>query len=345
MDISEIDYELPSELIAQTPIEPRDAARLMVASNEVIEHRFVRDITSYLQPGDVVVVNHTRVLPARLKLKRKTGGAVEVLLLEMVSAETLEWDALVRPGGKLDLGEELFDVQGRAILVIGARSQAGDTFMVRFLANSELEMMDTLMSIGELPLPPYITTSLHDKDRYQTVFSHDQKSSAAPTAGLHFTPELLNNIRAMGVDICEVELVVGLDTFKPISVNNPLDHVIHTESYYVPQETIDRCLQAKSNGCRVIAIGTTATRALESAATFETLRGRTNLFITPGYDWKIVDVMMTNFHMPRTTLLLMVQAFVGTQWKSLYAQAIAEKYRMLSFGDAMLLYRGANVPG
>ncbi len=343
MDISEIDYELPSELIAQTPIEPRDAARLMVASPDVVEHRIVRDITEYLRPGDVLVVNHTRVLPARLKLKRKTGGAVEVLLLEAVNVKTLEWDALVRPGGKLALGEELVDNQGRAVLAIGERSQAGDTFMVRFLANSEHDVMNMLMEIGEIPLPPYITTSLQDKDRYQTVFSHDQKSSAAPTAGLHFTPELLDRIRAIGVAICEVELVVGLDTFKPISTENPLDHVIHTESYHVPQETIDVCLQAKSTGSRVIAIGTTATRALESAATFDSLRGRTNLFITPGYEWKIVDVMMTNFHMPRTTLLLMVQAFVGTQWKSLYAQAIERKYRMLSFGDAMLLYRVANV--
>jgi S-adenosylmethionine:tRNA ribosyltransferase-isomerase len=343
LDISEIDYELPSELIAQTPIEPRDAARLMVASPDVVEHRIVRDITEYLRPGDVLVVNHTRVLPARLKLKRKTGGAVEVLLLEAVNVKTLEWDALVRPGGKLALGEELVDNQGRVVLAIGERSQAGDTFMVRFLANSEHDVMNMLMEIGEIPLPPYITTSLQDKDRYQTVFSHDQKSSAAPTAGLHFTPELLDRIRAIGVAICEVELVVGLDTFKPISTENPLDHVIHNESYHVPQETIDVCLQAKSTGSRVIAIGTTATRALESAATFDSLRGRTNLFITPGYEWKIVDVMMTNFHMPRTTLLLMVQAFVGTQWKSLYAQAIERKYRMLSFGDAMLLYRVANV--
>lgn len=343
LDISDIDYELPDELIAQTPIEPRDSAQLLVAAPTAVEHRRVSDITEYLQSGDVVVVNHTRVMPARLRLKRRTGGAVEVLLLEEINSDIFEWEALMRPGGKLSVGEELVTNDGQAVLVVGERSQVGDTFMVRFAASSPGEVMETVMSIGEMPLPPYITTTLQDKDRYQTVFSHDQKSSAAPTAGLHFTPELLSTIRAMGVTICEVELVVGLDTFKPISTDNPLDHVIHTESFHVPQETLDACLRAKTTGGRVFAIGTTATRALESAATFGVLRGKTNLFITPGYEWKIVDVMLTNFHMPRTTLLLMVQAFVGDQWKSLYAEAIEKKYRMLSFGDAMLLYRVANV--
>jgi S-adenosylmethionine:tRNA ribosyltransferase-isomerase len=180
---------------------------------------------------------------------------------------------------------------------------------------------------------------LTDAERYQTVFAHDQKSSAAPTAGLHFTPELLQRIRDAGVSICEVELVVGLDTFKPISVDNPLEHLIHTESYRVPQSTMDACNEAHLRGARVIAIGTTATRALESAAKFGQLEGRTNLFITPGFDWKVVDMMMTNFHMPRTTLLLMIQSFIGTRWRKLYEQAIAREYRMLSFGDAMLLAR------
>jgi S-adenosylmethionine:tRNA ribosyltransferase-isomerase len=175
------------------------------------------------------------------------------------------------------------------------------------------------------------------------VFAHDQKSSAAPTAGLHFTVELLERIRSRGVRIYEVELVVGLDTFKPISVDNPLDHQIHTESYRVPSETLAACREARANGNRVIAIGTTATRALESAVTFNSLSGRTNLFITPGYQWKIVDLMLTNFHMPRTTLLLMIEAFIGKQWRDVYSEAIAREYRMLSFGDAMLLYRDSNV--
>jgi S-adenosylmethionine:tRNA ribosyltransferase-isomerase len=184
---------------------------------------------------------------------------------------------------------------------------------------------------------------LADQNRYQTVFSHDQKSSAAPTAGLHFTPDLLAHIREVGVDIREVELVVGLDTFQPISAENPLDHVIHTESYRVPAETFDACVSARERGGRVIAIGTTATRALESAATFGALQDRTNLFITPGYEWKVVDLMLTNFHMPRTTLLLMVESFIGQKWRAIYSEAIAMRYRMLSFGDAMLLYRGTNV--
>ena len=343
MDISHIDYELPEELIAQTPIEPRDSARLLVDAASGLQHRSVRDSVDYLQPGDVVVVNHTRVLPARLKLKRRTGGAVEVLLLEERDADQMQWEALVRPGGKLSVGEELLDAAGAVMLRIGDRSQAGDTFFVYFAADSQDEVMRRILEVGEIPLPPYITTALADQDRYQTVFSHDQKSSAAPTAGLHFTPELLTRIREAGVDIREVELVVGLDTFQPISVDNPLDHVIHTESYRVPAETIDACTRARERGGRVIAIGTTATRALESAATFGALQGRTNLFITPGYDWKVVDMMLTNFHMPRTTLLLMVESFIGEKWRAIYSEAITMRYRMLSFGDAMLLYRGTNV--
>jgi S-adenosylmethionine:tRNA ribosyltransferase-isomerase len=345
LDISHIDYELPEELIAQTPIEPRDSARLLVDSLNGLQHRHVSDIVEYLKPGDVMVVNHTRVLPARLKLKRRTGGAVEVLLLEERDAEQMQWEALVRPGGKLSVGEELLgsDGDGAVMLRIGERSPAGDTFFVHFVANSHDEVMRRIVEVGEIPLPPYITTALADQNRYQTVFSHDQKSSAAPTAGLHFTPELLDRIRDAGVEIREVELVVGLDTFQPISAENPLDHVIHTESYRVPAETFNSCLRARESGGRVIAIGTTATRALESAATFGELQGRTNLFITPGYEWKVVDMMMTNFHMPRTTLLLMVESLIGVKWRTIYSEAIAMRYRMLSFGDAMLLYRGTNV--
>jgi S-adenosylmethionine:tRNA ribosyltransferase-isomerase len=343
LDISHIDYVLPEELIAQTPLEPRDSARLLVDAANGIEHRHVRDIVEYLRAGDVLVVNHTRVLPARLKLKRRTGGAVEVLLLEERDADQMQWEALVRPGGKLSMGEELLDADGNVMVKIGDRTDAGDTFFVRFVARTNEEAMQRILKTGEMPLPPYITTALADQSRYQTVFAHDQKSSAAPTAGLHFTPELLARIRDASVEIYEVELVVGLDTFKPISVENPLDHVIHTESYRVPAETLDACNRARARGGRVIAIGTTATRALESAATFGDLQGRTNLFITPGYQWKVVDMMMTNFHMPRTTLLLMVESFIGEKWRAIYSEAIEQRYRLLSFGDAMLLYRGTNV--
>jgi S-adenosylmethionine:tRNA ribosyltransferase-isomerase len=244
------------------------------------------------------------------------------------------WESLLRPGGKLKVGEILYSSDDTEFLQVGERTEAGDTFLVRLLGGN---VVDQLAKFGSMPLPPYITEVLHDAERYQTVFAHDQKSSAAPTAGLHFTPELLQRVRDAGVSICEVELVVGLDTFKPISVDNPLDHLIHTESYRVPQSTMTACHDAHSRGSRVIAIGTTATRALESVPKFGQLEGRTNLFITPGYEWKVVDMMMTNFHMPRTTLLLMIQSFVGTRWRKLYEEAIDREYRMLSFGDAMLL--------
>jgi S-adenosylmethionine:tRNA ribosyltransferase-isomerase len=242
----------------------------------------------------------------------------------------------LRPGGKLKAGEILYAHDNMEFMEVGDRTMAGDTFLVRILAD---DVQGLLARFGSMPLPPYITETLLDVERYQTVFAHDQKSAAAPTAGLHFTPELLQRIRDQGTQICEVELVVGLDTFKPISVEDPLEHVIHTESYRVPQTTMDTCIHAHNVGGRVIAVGTTATRALESAVAFGQMSGRTNLFITPGFEWKVVDMMMTNFHMPRTTLLLMIQSFIGTRWRSLYQQAIAREYRMLSFGDAMLLTR------
>jgi len=341
MHLSDIDYDLPQHLIAQHPIEPRDAARLLVDidsndPNSEPAHCYVSDFVEFVRPGDVVVVNHTRVMPARVILHRASGGVVEALLLEEKHANTATWESLLRPGGKLKVGEILFSSDDTEFLEVGERTEAGDTFLIRLLGGN---VVDQLAKYGNMPLPPYITEVLQDAERYQTVFAHDQKSSAAPTAGLHFTPELLQRIRDVGVSICEVELVVGLDTFKPISVDNPLEHLIHTESYRVPITTMTACNDARSKGARVIAIGTTATRALESAAKFGQLEGRTNLFITPGFDWKVVDMMMTNFHMPRTTLLLMIQSFVGTRWRKLYEGAIAREYRMLSFGDAMLLAR------
>ena len=337
MHISDFDYELPHNLIAQSPIEPRDAARLLVDQGSKRPlHSHVRDIANFFEHGDVLVVNNTRVLPARLQLRRETGGAVEVLLLEAKNSERTVWEALLRPGGKLRPGEQLIgrddDDVLRPLLEVGERTPAGDTFFVTMLAGNVLSL---LSRIGEMPLPPYIHEKLRDAERYQTVYSKNPGSAAAPTAGLHFTTELLESIVARGVEIANVELVVGLDTFAPVSVEDPLDHVIHTESYTVPEATIELCQQAN----RVIAVGTTATRALETAATTGHLVGRSDLFITPGYDFKLVDMMMTNFHMPRTTLLLMIEAFVGRRWLDLYAVAVREKYRFLSFGDAMLLDR------
>ena len=332
MHISEIDYELPERLIAQEPMEPRDAARLLV-SIDPGERRHLRisDLPSLLEPGDVVVVNDTRVLPARLRLERRTGGAAEVLLLEARDDEHREWEAMIRPARKLRAGEILTRF-GRPVVEVGERTDSGDTFVVRIIVDNPDDFVERN---GEMPLPPYIRRLIDDNERYQTVYSRRPASAAAPTAGLHFTTELLEAVEARGATLARVELVVGLDTFKPVSTDNPLDHQIHSEWYSVPAETMDACRAAR----RVVAVGTTAARALESVAATGQLEGRTDLFIVPGHEWKVVDVLLTNFHMPRTSLLLMVGSFVGDEWRDIYRDAVAESYRFLSFGDAMLLGR------
>ena len=332
MNLSDIDYELPEKLIAQHPVEPRDSARLLVATSpDQIEHKHVTDLVDMLEAGDVMVVNDTRVLPARLSLHRKTGGAAEVLLLEQRSSDFRLWEALVKPASKLK-PDEVLEYFGKRVVRVGPRTEAGDTFVVEILDENPMEL---LQRIGTMPLPPYIRSSLTDLERYQTVYARRMASAAAPTAGLHFTPELMAKIVAKGVRVETVELVVGLDTFKPISADDPLDHLIHSEFYSVDQRVMDACRDAK----RVIAIGTTATRALESVAASGQLSGRTSLFITPGFEWKVVDMMLTNFHLPKTSLLLMIESFIGPRWRDIYAEAISEQYRFLSFGDAMLLAR------
>ena len=333
MHIDDIDYDLPEELIAQIPIEPRDSARLLVdqGSSEAL-HRRVADIGEFLHPDDLLVVNNTRVIPARLHLRRATGGAVEVLLLEPTDVQSGEWETLIRPGGKLRVGETLYGNDGVPLIEVGKRTEAGDTFVVTILVD-DFETM--LTERGEMPLPPYITAPLTNPDRYQTVYARRPGSAAAPTAGLHFTKRLLQDLQNAGVQMVTVDLTVGLDTFAPITTTNPIDHKIHTESYSVSVDTLERCRQAR----RVVAVGTTATRALETAASTGLIHGRSSLFITPGYDWKFVDLLITNFHMPKTSLLLMIESFIGTRWRSLYLQAIQHKYRFLSFGDAMLLDR------
>ena len=332
MNLSDIDYELPEKLIAQHPVEPRDSARLLVATNpSTVEHKHVTDLVDFLEAGDVMVVNDTRVLPARLALHRKTGGAAEVLLLEQRSSDFRLWEALVKPASKLK-PDEVLEYFGKRVVRVGPRTEAGDTFVIEILDENPMEL---LQRIGAMPLPPYIRSSLTDLERYQTVYARRMASAAAPTAGLHFTPELMVRIVAKGVRVETVELVVGLDTFKPISTDDPLDHLIHSEFYSVDQRVMDACKEAK----RVIAIGTTATRALESVAASGQLTGRTSLFITPGFQWKVVDIMLTNFHLPKTSLLLMIESFIGTRWRDIYAEAISEQYRFLSFGDAMLLAR------
>jgi S-adenosylmethionine:tRNA ribosyltransferase-isomerase len=340
MRLADFDYVLPEERIAQTPIDPRDAARLLVdRGGAAPEHRHVRDLPAILRPGDLLVVNETKVIPARLPLRRATGGAAEVLMLEPLDGERRLWEALVRPARKLRPGERLLSADGDPIIEVGDRTEAGDTFTVAVLG--PVDSLELLADHGEMPLPPYITERLADPDRYQTVYAREPGSAAAPTAGLHFTPELLERLAAVGVDLAKVELIVGLDTFRPVTEDDPATHPMHTERYRVPQDTIERCRATRAAGGRVVAVGTTSVRALESAATRGELAGRTDLFIHAGYDWQLVDVLMTNFHLPRTTLLMMVHAFVGDRWRTLYDEALRERYRFLSFGDAMLLDRNA----
>lgn len=339
LHISEFDYVLPEDRIAQHPIEPRDAARLLVdRGSSGPEHLRVRDLGELLGPGDLLVVNETRVLPVRLRLQRSTGGAAEVLLLEPTDPARRFWEALARPGRKLHPGDVLSNSRGTAVVQVVRRMPSGDTFELELLGvDGEADPLEIMNLNGEMPLPPYITEKLADAERYQTVYSTIPGSAAAPTAGLHFTLELMEGLRQTGVQIEPVELVVGLDTFRPMITSDPRDHPMHTERYRVPNSTWMACAEAR----RVIAVGTTAVRALESAATTGQLEGRTDLMISRGYDWKVVDVMMTNFHLPRTTLLVMIEAFVGPRWSRLYAAALADQYRFLSFGDAMLLDRRA----
>lgn len=339
LHISEFDYVLPEDRIAQHPIEPRDAARLLVdRGSSGPEHLRVRDLGDLLGPGDLLVVNETRVLPVRLRLQRSTGGAAEVLLLEPTDPARRFWEALARPGRKLHPGDVLSNSRGTAVVQVVRRMPSGDTFELELLGvDGEADPVEIMNLNGEMPLPPYITEKLADAERYQTVYSTIPGSAAAPTAGLHFTLELMEGLRQTGVQIEPVELVVGLDTFRPMITSDPRDHPMHTERYRVPNSTWMACAEAR----RVIAVGTTAVRALESAATTGQLEGRTDLMISRGYDWKVVDVMMTNFHLPRTTLLVMIEAFVGPRWSRLYAAALADQYRFLSFGDAMLLDRRA----
>jgi S-adenosylmethionine:tRNA ribosyltransferase-isomerase len=330
------EYDLPPACIAQVPAEPRDSARLLVdrGATNAPEHRVVADLPDLLEPGDVLVVNDTRVIPARLRVRRETGGNVEVFLVRPL--EGGGWHALVRPARRLRIGEVLRSVHpagDELVVEIGERLDDTGGRRVRLLADDPMDVLDRH---GTMPLPPYIHTPLHDPERYQTVYASRPGSVAAPTAGLHLTPSLLQRCRARRIEVRTVELVVGLDTFRPVIADRPEDHVIHREEYRVPIETLDACAAAR----RVVAVGTTSVRALESAA-LGPLSGDTSLFIHGGFDWQVVDLLMTNFHLPRSSLLLLVDAFIGPRWRTLYDVAKAEGYRFLSFGDAMLLDRHA----
>ena len=328
------DYELPQASIAQTPIEPRDRARMLVATGQdSVDHRTVAELDQILQPGDLLVVNDTKVLPARLHLHKPTGGAVEVLLLEP-TGEHGRWQALVKPGKRVPPGTVL-ELDGTPVASVGERLSDG-----RRMVEINPELMDR---VGEIPLPPYITEPLADPDRYQTVFAREPGSVAAPTAGLHVTDELIDRLATRGVEVAKVELRVGLGTFRPITVDDITEHEMHSESYHVSDETWRRINDAD----RVVAVGTTVVRTLESAAASGRLSGDTSLFIRRGFQWQVVDLLLTNFHVPRSSLLVLVDAFVGDRWVDIYNTALDQNYRFLSFGDCMLLERwvgSAEVP-
>ncbi len=351
MRTDELDYTLPTELIAQEPIEPRDSARLLVDRGPglSIEHSRIREIHELIEPGDVLVVNETRVLPARVAIKRSSGGGGEVLLLapKSVGPQAAEqtWEALCRPTRKLKAGEILCAIEGALEIRLVDNLGEGRWLVVPSAGGGPVEgdaLLAELDVSGAMPLPPYIDHALSDRNRYQTIFAKRAASAAAPTAGLHFTDDVIGSIQAKGAEMHTVELVVGLDTFRPITADVVENHRIHTEWYRTPAETWQSVQAAKREGRRVIAVGTTSVRALESTANTGALSGETRLFISPGYQFKVVDLLLTNFQLPRTSLLAMIQAFVGPRWRDLYRTAVEERYRFLSFGDAMLLSRAGD---
>ena len=332
-------YDLPEELIAQTPLQQRDSSRLLVMNRETgeISHRHFYDILEYLQPGDCLVMNNSRVLPARLLGHRPTGGAVEVLLLRDLGEK--RWECLVKPGRKMQLGHEVIFGNGELTGKVVEVQESGNRVVEFQYAGIFLEVLE---SLGKMPLPPYIKEELADQERYQTVYSKDVGSAAAPTAGLHFTTELLEKIREKGVATAFVTLHVGLGTFRPVKAENITEHHMHSELCMMPQETADILNKTKKRGGRIICVGTTSCRTLESLVnedgSFEAKSKWTDIFIYPGYQFKAMDGLITNFHLPESTLLMLVSAF-SSQEKILnaYHEAVKERYRFFSFGDAMFI--------
>ena len=338
MRTDDFDYQLPTELIAQHPPAERDAARMLVLDpSSGLVDRTVRDLPEYLEAGDVLVLNDSRVLPARLIGRRRDGGEAEVLLLRPLPEGHSRWEALIRPARRLDLGSRVtFD---NSALAVAIEARGGETATVRL--DGVADPLSEVRRIGEMPTPPYIKERLVDRERYQTVYARAEGSAAAPTAGLHFTPELLSAVRDRGVGVAFVTLHVGLDTFRPVRVDDPAEHRIHREWYRVDEASAGAINQAHREGGRVIAVGTTCVRVLESAATNGRVaagEGWTGLFILPGYRFRVVDAMLTNFHLPRSTLLMLVSAFAGRdRVLAAYAAAIERRYRFYSFGDCMLI--------
>lgn len=339
MDLKEFYYDLPEELIAQVPIQKRDESRLMVLDRkkQTIEHKIFKDILDYLKPGDCLVRNNTKVIPARIYGKKETGANVEFLLLNNIEGDI--WEAIVRPGNKLHIGTKVSFGEGLLDAEI-LEVMEGGTRKVKFTYNGIFN--EILDKIGLMPLPPYIHEELKEKDRYQTVYAKYQGSAAAPTAGLHFTEELLEKIKAKGVEIANVTLHVGIGTFRPVKVEKIEEHHMHSEHYYIKKEDAEKINNAKKNGGRIISVGTTSCRVLESIANENGLvqetEGDTSIFIYPGYKFKCIDALITNFHLPESTLLMLVSALAGKDYiMKAYKEAVEQKYRFFSFGDAMLI--------
>lgn len=340
MDVKDFYYDLPEELIAQTPIEKRDESRLMILNREeeTIENKTFKDIFYYLKPGDVLVRNNTKVIPARLYGKKETGANVEFLLLNNIEGDI--WESIVRPGNKLHIGTKV--IFGDGILEAEVLDiMEGGTRKVKF--NYEGIFNEILDKIGLMPLPPYIHEELRQKDRYQTVYAKYEGSAAAPTAGLHFTPELLDKIKEKGVEIANVTLHVGIGTFRPVKVEKVEEHHMHSEHFYIKPEDAEIINKAKQEGRRIIAVGTTSCRVLESIADEKTglvkaQESDTQIFIYPGYKFKCIDGLITNFHLPESTLLMLVSSLAGKDYiMKAYNEAVKEKYRFFSFGDAMFI--------
>lgn len=341
MQTSDFFYELPQELIAQTPLEPRDSSRLMILnkSDGSIEHKIFRDIIDYLNPGDCLILNDTRVIPARIYgVKEETGAVVEFLLLNQ--RENNVWECLCKPGKRAKIGTKF--VFGEGIVKYEVIDVTDDGNRIIHFDCDSKKIYNILDKIGKMPLPPYITEELKDGERYQTVYSRELGSAAAPTAGLHFTNELLNRIKEKGVKIGYVTLHVGLGTFRPVKVEDVTKHKMHSEHYHISKETADLINETKKKGGRVISVGTTSTRTLESVATKNGCicedEDNTSIFIYPGYKFKCIDALITNFHLPESTLIMLVSALAGyNNIMNAYNIAVKEKYRFFSFGDAMFI--------
>ena len=335
---SDFYYDLPEELIAQTPAEPRDSSRLLVydRASKKIEHKIFKDVADYLKKGDVLVINNTKVLPARMYAKTQNGGAVEVLLLKRLEKD--RWEVLTKPGRKCTAGKTLV-ISNELSLTVEGITDSGER-IVKFNYDGIFE--EILDRVGNMPLPPYIKEKLKDKNRYQTVYAKTDGSAAAPTAGLHFTPELLQKLKDKGIEIAEVLLHVGLGTFRPVKEDIITDHKMHSEYYEIGADSAEIINRAKSEGRRIIAVGTTSVRTLESVADangfVKSCSGNTEIFIYPPYKLKCVDALITNFHLPESTLIMLVAAMTGREEiLSVYKTAVEEKYRFFSFGDAMLV--------